>query len=804
MQNENIDRLFLDHSDIIGYISDMETYELSYMTQAAITAHDLSGEQDYLGQKCYKVLHGLDQPCPFCQNDKLSFDYEHRWEHYNAKLDRWFDCTDRLLYLDGRSFRLQVAKDVTARKEGDILFVTGNITSEDVIYRCLNILTEENNISVAMTRVLKSIGVYYQADRVYIVELDGERKVAGKTFEWCHPGVFSDLRSLQNIPEDLLAKWLDTLENDEHIIIDSIDKGLDPNSELHKLLVEREVQSLTLSPLRNNEQFIGFLGIDNPRIKADNEMLLRYISGFILEALQRRYLSDQLDFMNTQTNIQRLLDFIRTKLEVNASYVMEALAIGKGFLCTHMSASHEHYNLLGLERKLSDEDFAAISSSYNKDSLSVQPPSYLERKIDYSVVHYGIFQNGELNGSIGVIDYQNPDRKWSSSERAIIAKAGQVIANAIVSSRLQKINTELERISKQLEATAATLRQERQLYRNAIVHDCEYAYIVNVNKNKIEDIYKGGYLEKYAFSVDLPYDEAMTMVLDHMKPVILHGASSFHLRSHYIEAYEQGKRMVEVEYYVPDTGEYKRKSLFFSKDEQGTMYAFVVTHDITTRRREELETEKALTQLADVAKQVGQGNLDVTIDLSAPGLVGVLADVFSRTIVHLKWSIDTLNKQATQDPMTGVKNKRAWQEASDHLNEAIQDGTANFAIAVCDVNNLKKLNDTVGHEAGDSLIIRASRHICDTFKHSPVYRIGGDEFAVILEDRDLTNSAKLVNKFYATMAKQTQSSEAEPPVSIALGLSYFRAEDKEFADVFHRADEAMYRKKAAMKAEAQN
>lgn len=802
MKNKNIDRLFLDYSDIVGYISDMKTYELTYMTQAAIMAHGLSGEKDYLGQKCYKVIHGLDEPCPFCQNDKLSFDYEHRWEHYNAKLDRWFDCTDRLLHLNGGNLRLQVAKDVTARKEGDILFVTGNITSEDVIYRCLNILTEENNISVAMARVLKSIGAYYQADRVYIVELDVERKVAGKTFEWCHPGIFSALRSLQDIPEDMLSKWLNTLENDEHVIIDSIGEDLDPNSELHKILVERKVQRLTLSPLRNNEQFIGFLGIDNPRIKADNKMLLSYVSGFILEALQRHYLSDQLDFMNTQTNIQQLLDFIRTKLEVNAAYVMEALAIGKGFLCTHMSVSHEHYNLLGLERTLSDEDFSTVSFSYDKDGLSAQHPNYLEQKINSSVLHYGIFQNGELNGSIGVIDYQNPERKWSSSERAIIAKAGQVIANAIVSSRLQKINAELERISKQLEATAATLRQERQLYRNAIVHDCEYAYIVNVNKNKIKDIYKGGYLEKYSFSVDLPYDEAMALVVEQMKPIILHGMPSFHLCAHYIEAYEQGKRMVEVEYYVPDTGEYKRKSIFLSKDEFGTMYVFVVTHDITTRRREELETEKALTQLADVAKQVGQGNLDVQIDLSAPGLVGVLANVFSRTIVHLKWSINTLNQQATQDPMTGVKNKRAWQEASDRLNETIQDGTANFAVAVCDVNNLKKLNDTVGHEAGDSLIIRASRHICDTFKHSPVYRIGGDEFAVILEDRDLGNAAKLVSKFYTTMAKQAQSSEVEPPVSIALGLSYFRAEDKEFADVFHRADEAMYRKKAAMKAEA--
>ena len=192
-----------------------------------------------------------------------------------------------------------------------------------------------------------------------------------------------------------------------------------------------------------------------------------------------------------------------------------------------------------------------------------------------------------------------------------------------------------------------------------------------------------------------------------MKPVILHGAPQFHLTSHYIAAYEQGKRTVEVEYYIPDMDMYKKKSIFISRDEESKeMYVFVVAHDVTAERREALESEKSLAQLVEVAKKIGVGDLNVKIDVNVPGQVGVLADVLSQMVLNLKWHTSKLKEQAFKDPMTGVKNKRVWQEEERRLNAEIKAGTALFAIAVCDINGLKQVNDTVGHEAGDRLIIR--------------------------------------------------------------------------------------------------
>lgn len=794
----NFAGMFLDHSDIIGYIRDMESYDLLYMTGVAMKEYAIASDKDYREQKCYRVFHGLTAPCPFCPQEKLSFEHEYRWEHYNEKIDRWLDNSDRLITVDGRRCHLQVGRDITVRKQEDILSATGNITSEDVIFRALHILKQEKDISVALVRILKAISVYYQSDRACIFELDMERAAVGRSYVWQRP----ELERLgEAVPEfAAISPWLKKLEAGAVLSSRDVQRKVERGTALAGILEERDVQSLILAPLFTDGRLVGFLSVDNPRIKAENVMLLQNISSFIQEELQRRDLAEQLDFANTQRDMGRLLDFIRAKLDVDAAYVTETLAAGEGFLFSRMSVSDAQYDFTGREQRLQGKDFLGDASSYDAEGLYEYNLGAIDARYDAAVLHYGVFLSGICHGSIGVIDSRRPGRKWLGAERAMIRAAGLAVSGAIISTRLEKINRELEQTQRQLEQTAAALRQERQIYRDALVHDSDYAYLVNVTKNKVEDIYKGGFLERYGFSLDLPYDEAMRRVVERMQPVLLHGSPQFHLRSHYIDAYAKGRRMLEVEYYIPDTGAYKRKSLFLSQDESGTMHVFVVTHDITAQRMEELETEKSLTQLAAAAREVGSGNLDVEIDADAPGLVGVLADVLRQTILNLKWHIEKLRQQTTQDPMTGVKNKRAWQNAQARLEAALRDGTADFAVAVCDINGLKQLNDSIGHEAGDSLIIRASRLICNTFKHSPVYRIGGDEFSVILEGEDLRSCESLLAAFQSAMAAQPQGSAAEPPVSIALGLSRSTQEDTAFSDVFQRADEAMYRNKAAMKA----
>ena len=154
-------------------------------------------------------------------------------------------------------------------------------------------------------------------------------------------------------------------------------------------------------------------------------------------------------------------------------------------------------------------------------------------------------------------------------------------------------------------------------------------------------------------------------------------------------------------------------------------------------------------------------------------------------------------ERARRDDLTGIKNKNAYGEFEHSLNTQIEAGkNPEFAIAICDVNGLKTVNDTQGHKAGDAYIKNASRLVCETFKHSPVFRVGGDEFVVILRGSDFEKREKLEQDF----AKKVSDSAENNGVSMACGVSVFNpVHDKNVSAVFERADALMYKNKVSMK-----
>lgn len=155
---------------------------------------------------------------------------------------------------------------------------------------------------------------------------------------------------------------------------------------------------------------------------------------------------------------------------------------------------------------------------------------------------------------------------------------------------------------------------------------------------------------------------------------------------------------------------------------------------------------------------------------------------------------------AYKDALTGVKNKHAYTSDEAAMNNKIINDiiTQEFAIVVCDVNDLKSVNDTKGHNAGDNYIKDACKMICDTYKHSPVYRIGGDEFALILTGEDYIYR----NVLLETLKNISRDNKRKGLVTLACGMGVYSCElDKEMKTVFERADNAMYEHKRLFKAD---
>ena len=155
-------------------------------------------------------------------------------------------------------------------------------------------------------------------------------------------------------------------------------------------------------------------------------------------------------------------------------------------------------------------------------------------------------------------------------------------------------------------------------------------------------------------------------------------------------------------------------------------------------------------------------------------------------------------RKAYTDSLTGIRNVHAYQETQARYEQRIAEGTLDeFGIVVFDLNGLKTVNDTQGHEAGDRYIREACVMICQQFKHSPVFRIGGDEFVALLEGDDYRNRHALLEAF----DRQVEQNKAEGRVVISSGMDVFHPETDEHYDaVFERADREMYEHKKALKA----
>lgn len=221
------------------------------------------------------------------------------------------------------------------------------------------------------------------------------------------------------------------------------------------------------------------------------------------------------------------------------------------------------------------------------------------------------------------------------------------------------------------------------------------------------------------------------------------------------------------------------------------LYTFWVTHKIVT----------PLKKLTAAAATISSGVQDVDLIVDSKDEVGILSRVLSDTYDKIREYSTYINALAYRDSLTGIKNSTAYTEVIEALDKEINLSNPEFGVLVADINNLKKTNDTYGHDVGNELIIHTAKILTDTFKTSSTYRIGGDEFVVILRGKDLERHRALIERMDSTFSDDYVTVHDESvSVSIARGVAVFSADiDRVYTDVFAKADQAMYMNKESMK-----
>lgn len=213
---------------------------------------------------------------------------------------------------------------------------------------------------------------------------------------------------------------------------------------------------------------------------------------------------------------------------------------------------------------------------------------------------------------------------------------------------------------------------------------------------------------------------------------------------------------------------------------------------------------KPIKTLTEAAEKLAQNDYHIDLCQSNAEEIIQLNATFRHMTEQLREREQLQQMLAYRDALTGLRNTTAYKAWISEFEKQRQETTQEFGVAVLDINYLKNTNDRYGHDAGNQLIVTAARIISDAFKRSPVFRIGGDEFVVILQNRDLQDYDRLIGNLYEDCSNELLLVGGERiSVSIASGSAvYDPSIDSSFADVFNRADDAMYRRKREMKGSA--
>lgn len=192
-------------------------------------------------------------------------------------------------------------------------------------------------------------------------------------------------------------------------------------------------------------------------------------------------------------------------------------------------------------------------------------------------------------------------------------------------------------------------------------------------------------------------------------------------------------------------------------------------------------------------------------DFMNAGLLSALAVIAGEFLVILSsfctiWMAsdelqDELSEIARIDPLTGLYNRRAFDECCDIEFSRAQRSGAPFAIIMCDLDHFKNVNDEYGHHVGDEVLRRFANTLKEHIrKHDVVARFGGEEFVLLLPGKDTEQGLEVAEKLRAKTADTqiTIGDDVCLTLSASFGVAHYDSSDREWSAVLHRADNALY------------
>lgn len=291
--------LLNDISELI-YVSDINTYDLLYMNSTGKETFHIDKLE---GEKCYKVLQGLDSPCPFCNNKQLRPGNIVTWEITNPVTNRHYLLKDKLVDWSGKLARVEIAFDMTdqnAEKQA----LKQALDAERMILQCVKQLYEGTDLGGTFRNVLSEIGTFFDADRIYIFEIREDKMY--NTYEWCAQGINSEMAMLQGMDTTLIDRWRPFFDQHQCVVIKDLEEIKETNPKEYRELSVQKIHSLIAAPLEKDGKLSGYIGVDNPpseKIYSISSILqtLRYFLMSMMRRMEDEGLVTELSFNDMLT-----------------------------------------------------------------------------------------------------------------------------------------------------------------------------------------------------------------------------------------------------------------------------------------------------------------------------------------------------------------------------------------------------------------------------------------------------------------------------------------------------------------------
>lgn len=380
---DEIGKIILETSNDIYYLRDIDTYELYYLNSAG---QKLFGLKDFKGKKCYKVLRGKNTPCEFCANSIHQPEEFCIWNFKNEYCGQSFIFKSSLFKYKGKTLLFGILfngskHEIISKQVRDrIRFTETAVTNISRLVSC-------TDMPQSIQQALQLLGEFYQADHAYFFELNEEYKHTWtNTYEWCPNGISPQKDALQEVPREILARWMTLFNQNKSIIVLNVDEMKQSHPLEWQMLSSLNITNLMAAPICIAEKTVAFVGVDNQHISIQDDSMLQIIAAFLLIRLRQ------------QRNEYRYKKLLAEKPEE----ILRLTGVGLWSLCIDqqnkyytLTADDTMQKILGITDTLSPEEcyqfwYSRISEGYYhyvNEAVSRMITSHNVVQIEYTWRH---------------------------------------------------------------------------------------------------------------------------------------------------------------------------------------------------------------------------------------------------------------------------------------------------------------------------------------------------------------------------------------------------------------------------------